>query len=202
MNKNFRKFMIAGIVLVALIFVLPFIWPVNAEWYFSNLNWLIPLVIILFIVPIVPFILSNWDIHFSFQSRDGNLIVTMSNTGTTPFGFNRIQFASAKKYRIFGKRKFHPESGIYDVNVEFHGNETPSSILHEHIGCTLRKGLPITLTIRNNKAPENISNFKKKGGGTDKVYLSLYYEGTNQRVYSQPIPPKIITEIIQNYKQD
>ena len=192
--------MVAGIVLVALIFVLPFIWPVNAEWYFRNLSWMVPLAIIVFIAPLVPLILSNWDIHFSFQSQGDNLVAIMSNNGTTPYNFNQIQFASGKKYRIFGKREFYPQKGISDEEVEYHGADTPSHILHPHIGCTLRKGLPITLTIRKGKAPENLHNFKEDKKGTKKVYLSLYYEGTNQRIYSQPIPPEIVTEIIRNYR--
>lgn len=196
MNRNFKKFMMTGIVLVVFIFVLPYIWPVNPEWYFSNLNWMIPLVIIVLIVPIVPFILNNWDIHFSFQHRDHNLIAIISNYGTSPYNFNRIQFSSDKKYRILGKREFYPKSGLSDENVVFHGADTPSQTLHQHIGCTLQKGLPITLVVRGRQVPENLRHFEENS----KVYLSLYYEGTKQRVYSQRIPPEIVMKIIQNSK--
>ena len=196
MNRNFRKFTIAGIVLVVFIFVLPYIWPVNPEWYFSNLNWMIPLVIIVLIAPTVPFILSSWDIHFSFQHRDGNLIAIISNYGTNPYNFNRVQFSSDKKYRILGKREFYPQKGISGKEVEFHGADTHSQILDYYPGCTLRKGLPITLQIRSHQAPENLRHFQEKS----KVYLSLYYEGTKQRVYSQRIPPGIVMKLIQNSK--
>lgn len=195
LNRNTRQFIIAGIVIIVVIFVTPFIWPVDRDWYFRNLSWMVPLAVVVLIAPIVPFMLSNWDIHFSFQSSEDNLIANILNHGNTTFGFNRIQFASGKKYRIFGKRKFYPESGIYDSNVEFHGSDTPSSVLHGHIGCTLRKGLPITLTIRNHQAAENLRDFDVK-----KVHLSLYYEGTKQRVCSQPIPPEMVTRIIKNYQ--
>ncbi len=196
MNRNFRKFMIAGIVLIALIFVLPYIWPVNPQWYFSNLNWMIPLVIIIFIAPIVPFILSSWDIHFSFRDIGTDLIVIISNYGNIPFNFNRIQFASAKKYGLVGKREFHPYYGIYDNDVEILQAETTFWKLDEHMGCTLKKGLPITLVVRGPQVPENLRHFQKNC----EVYLSLYYEGTKQRVYSQCIPPEIVMKIIQNSK--
>ncbi|MBA7691745.1 hypothetical protein ES703_100298 [subsurface metagenome] len=195
-NRHSKKFLIAGTALVAFIFTLPYFWPVNAEWYFRNLNWLIPLAIIIFIAPIVPFILSSWDIHFSFQHRDGNLIAIISNYGTNPYNFNRVQFSSDKKYRILSKREFYPKSGLSDENVVFHGAETPSQTLHQHIGCTLKKGLPITLVVRGRQVPENLRHFQKNS----KVYLSLYYEGTKQRVYSQRIPPEIVMKIIQNSK--
>ena len=197
MNKNLRYFMIAGVALVVLIFVLPYIWPVNPEWYFSNLNWMIPLVIIVLIAPIVPFILSNWDIHFDFQEiSDGNLVVIVSNHGTTPFAFNRIQFSSGRKYRILGKRELYPESGLYGGNVLLHGTDTPTQRLHQDMGFTLKKGSPITLVVGGQQCPEYLRHFKENS----KIYLSLYYEGTKQRVYSQRIPPEIVMKIIQNSK--
>ena len=192
LNRNFRKFMIAGILLIVFIFVLPFIWPVDTDWYFRNLSWMIPLVIVVFIAPIVPFILNRWDVHFSFQSRGDNLIIIISDYGANPYNFNRIQFASGKKYWIFRKRESYPQEGISDEDVEYHGADTPSHILHQHIGCTLRKGLPITLTIRSHKTPESLRNFKEN----EKVYLSLYYEGSNQRIYSKRIPPEVINTIL------
>ena len=192
MNRNFRKFIIVGTALIAVIFIVPYIFPVNAEWYFSNLNWLIPLTVVIFIVPIVPFILSSWDIHFSFQSTGDNLIAIVSNYGANPYNFNRLQFASGRKYFIWGKREFYPQEGISDEDVEYHGADTPSHILHQHIGCTLRKGLPITLTIRNHKARESLRNFRED----EKVYLSVYYEGSNQRIHSKRIPPEVINNIL------
>ena len=199
MNKNSRHFMIAGILLVTFIFVLPYIWPVDPQWYFSNLNWMIPLVIIVLIAPIVPFILSNWDIHFDFQEiSDGNLVVIVSNHGTTPFAFNRIQFSSGRKYRILGKREFYPQSGLFGADVSFYGVDTLTQGLHQDTVCTLKKGVPVTLTIQGHKATENLCYFK----GNSKIYLSLYYEGTKQRVYSQRIPPEIVMKLMQSSNQD
>lgn len=199
MNRNFGKFIIAGFILVVLIFVLPFIWPVNAEWYFSNLNWLIPLVVILFIAPLVPFILSNWDIHFYFQEiSDGNLVVIVSNHGTTPFAFNRVQFSSGKKYRICGKRELYPESGLPDQNVSFYGVDTLTQGLHKDTVCTLKKGVPVTLVVGIHQCLEYLRHFKENS----KIYLSLYYEGTKQRVYSQRIRPEIVMKMIQSSNQD
>ena len=199
MNKNFRYFMIAGIVLVVFIFVLPYIWPVNADWYFRNLSWMIPLVIIVFIAPIVPYILSNWDIHFYFKEiSDGNLVVIVSNLGTTPFAFNRAQFSSGKRYRIFGKREFYPQSGLFGNTLLFYGTDTLTGGLHQDIVCTLKKGVPTILIIGGHQGPEYLRHFKENS----KIYLSLYYEGTKQRVYSQRIPPEIVRNMIQSSNQD
>jgi len=199
MNKNFRYFMIAGIVLVVFIFVLPYIWPVNADWYFRNLSWMIPLVIIVFIAPIVPFILSNWDIHFDFQEiSDGNLVVIVSNLGNSPFAFNRLQFSSGRKYRILGKRELYPESGLYGGNVILFGTDTPTDHLQQVTGFTLEKGLPIALVIGGHQGPEYLRHFKENS----KIYLSLYYKGTKQRVYSQRIPHEIVRNMIQSSNQD
>ena len=87
------------------------------------------------------------------------------------------------------------ESGIYDASVELHSNETPSQVLHPHIGYTLRRGLPITLTIRKHKAPENLRNFKENQRGTKKVSLPPYYEGTkeptNESIRNQYCPQSL-----------
>ena len=201
MNRNSRLFFLSGLGLVTLIFVITIlfsrVWPTNEVWYMQNISWLIPLIIVLFWEPVVPLLLSNWDIHFYFQEiSDGNLVVIVSNLGTTPFAFNRLQFSSGKKYRILCKREFYPQSGLSDENIVFHGADTLSQTLGQHIGCTLKKGLPITLVIRGHQVPENLRHFKENS----KVYLSLYYEGTKQRVYSQRIPSEIVIKIIQNSK--
>jgi hypothetical protein len=199
MNKNAREFMITGTILVIFVLVLPFIWPVDKEWYFRNLSWMIPLTVVVFIAPIVPFILSNWDIHFDFQEiSDGNLVVIVSNHGTTPFAFNRLQYSSGKKYRILGKREFYPQSGLYGADVSFVGTDTDTQRLHQDRGCTLKKGLPITLVVGRHQAPEYLRHLKENS----KIYLSLYYEGTKQRVYSQRIPPEIVVNLIQSSNQD
>jgi len=199
MNRNFRKFMIAGIAIIVFIFVLPYIWPVNPEWYFSNLNWMIPLVIVVLVAPVVPFILNNSDIHFFFQkASDGNVDVTVVNYGTTPFVFNRAQFSSGKKYRILGKREFHPRPGLFGGSVSFYTVDIPTSPLHQYRGCILEKGLPMKLVVGGHQGPEYLRHFKENS----KIYLSLYYEETRQRVYSQRIPPDIVKNIIEDSKLD
>lgn len=200
MNKNARQFMITGIILVAFVFVLPFIWPVDKDWYFRNLSWMIPLAIGVFIAPIVSFILSNWDIHFDFQEisvSGSNLVVIVSNLGNSPFAFNRLQFSSGKKYGIVGKRELYPESDQDSVKVSLSGAETPYESLNKVTGFTLKKGLPIALTIGRHQYSEHLRHFK----GNSKIYLSLYYEGTKQRVYSQRIPPEIVINMTQSSNQ-
>ncbi len=197
MNRNFRKFIIVGAALIAAIFIIPYIFPVNAEWYFSNLNWLIPLTVVIFVVPVVPFILNNSDIHFFFhKDSGGNVIVTVVNYGTTPFVFNRVQFSSGKKCRILGKREFYPQSGLSSGDVSFYTNDTSKSNLDIYGGCILEKGLSIRLIVGRNKCVECLRNFEKNS----KIYLCLYHEETKQRVYSQRIPPEIVRKIIQNSK--
>lgn len=89
-----------------------------------------------------------------------------------------------------------PPQGIFGDKVEYHGAQTPSSVLHAHIGCTLTKGLPITLTIRDHTAPQCLRGLNAKH-----VYLCLYYQGTNQRVYSQRIPPETVQQLINEYNR-
>ena len=201
MNRNSRLFFLSGLGLVTLIFVITIlfsmVWPAKEVWYMQNMSWLIPLIIVLFWAPVVPLILSNWDIHFYFRSISNDLIVIIANYGNTPFNFNRIEFASAKRYGLVGKKEFYPDYGLCQEDVNIPSNDTSFQELHEHRGYTLRRGLPITLTIRNCKAPENLCKYKKN----TRVYLSLYYEGTKQRVYSQRIPQEIVTEIIQHYER-
>ena len=193
-NRNFRKAIIAGILLIAVILTLPSFWPVDAAWYYQNLNWLIPLVIIVFIAPMVPFFLSDWDIRFDFEVAGKELVVTLTNAGTTPFNFNRVQFASGRKYWGFGKRQFYPQRGIFDKDVELHGADTPSRKLHEHIGCTLTKGMPITVTLRGPQIAEYLRHFEKS---KEKVYMCLQYHKTDQRARSQRIPVKFVKMIIE-----
>jgi len=193
-NRNFRKAIVAGILLIVVIFTLPVFWPVDAVWYYQNLNWLIPLIIIVFIAPMVPFFLSDWDIHFDFEVHDKGFVVTLTNAGTTSFNFSRVQFVSGKKYWVFGKRQFYPQKGIFDKDVEFHGADTPSQLLHEHIGCTLTKGMPITVTLRGPKIAEYLRHFEKSKG---KVYMCLHYHETDQRACSQRIPVEFVKRIIE-----
>ena len=199
MNRNFRKFIIVGTALIAAIFIVPYIFPVNPEWYFSNLNWMIPLVIVVLVAPVVPFILNNSDIHFFFQkASDGNVDVTVVNYGTTPFVFNRVQFSSGKKYGILGKREFYPQPGLFSGSVSFYTVDIPTSPLHQYRGCILGKGLPMKLVVGGHKCPEYLRNFKVNS----RIYLSLYYEETKQRVYSQRIPLDIVKNIIEDSKLD
>ena len=186
MNRNISILIAMGITMVVSLFTIPFLGsPMDTGVYWDMLRWLIPLILIICIGSTIPFILSNWDIHFGdFELASGNqLRTTITNRGTTPFNFNRIQFASTKKYWIFGKREFPPQEGIYAAAVECHGGETLSQLLHEHIGLTIRKGMPITLTIRdagNKKVKEYLKHFEKG----KKIHLCLYYYGTNERIFS------------------
>ena len=194
-NRNVRLFIGIGFGLVVVIFLLVVglsrLFPENTDWYLRNLSWLIPLAIAVFIAPIVPLILSNWDIHFGFEYKDSNLITTISNYGTTPFGFNRIRFASGRKYRIFGKREFLSQEGILTEAVKIYNADTSTVKVEGYRGCTLRKGLPVTLQILNHQVPKCLRNFKDNS----RVYLSLYWKGNKQRVYSQRIQPEIIKSI-------
>ena len=195
MNRNSRLFFLSGLGLVTLIFVITIlfsmVWPAKEIWYMQNMSWLIPLIIVLFWAPVVPLILSNWDIHFGFEYKDSNLITTISNYGTTPFGFNRIRFASGRKYRIFGKREFLSQEGILTEAVKIYNADTSTVKVEGYRGCTLRKGLPVTLQILNHQVPKCLRNFKDNS----RVYLSLYWKGNKQRVYSQRIQPEIIKSI-------
>ena len=52
--------------------------------------------------------------------------------------------------------------------------------------------------VGGHKCPEYLRHFKENS----KIYLSLYYEETKQRVYSQRIPPDIVKNIIEDSKLD
>jgi hypothetical protein len=197
-NKNFRHVFIACIVILIVVFIVPVISPVDAQWYYQNLNWLIPLVIVLFIVPMVPFFLSGWDIHFHFEVYSKKLSVSLTNAGATPFSFSRVQFASRRKYWVFGKRELYPEQGMYGGGVFFKGADEFYQQLTDH-GCILKKGMPMILTVLDPKAPEYLATLER---GWGKVYMCLYYQETEQRVYSQPIPLEHIRSIIEPSSQD
>ena len=153
MNRNILTLIAIGITIIVALFLIPFFPfgpPMDPGLYWDMLRWLVPLILIICIGSTIPFILSSWDIHFNFESASENrLTIIITNKGTTPFSFNRIQFVSRKKFFSFGKMQSYPQEGIYDGAVEYHGGETPSQLLHEHIGLTIRKGMPITLTIRD-----------------------------------------------------
>jgi len=172
-NKNFRNVFIAGIVILIVIFMLPAVWPVDAEWYYHNLNWMIPLTIIVFVAPMVPFFLSDWDIHFYFRPEGKTLRVTLTNVGTVPFNFNRVQFVSGKKYWICGSREFYPKMGMSDEDVVFHGADTFSQTLHQHVGCTLKKGMPITVILRGPKIAECLRHFEETKKKHTCVFITM-----------------------------
>lgn len=193
-NRNFRKVFTAGIVILAVIFALPIFWPVDAGWYYRNLNWLIPLVIIMFIVPMVPFFLSDWDIHFGFEVDNKQLVFTLRNTGTTPFNFNRVQFTSGKRYWCLSKERLYPPQGMFGSDVQLHGADTPQRSLNRHTGCTLAKGMPITVILIGSEIPEYLRYFEKS---KYKVYIYLYYSETKQRACSQRILVELVKKIIE-----
>ena len=206
MNRNVKKYLIIGIVIIALFLLAIYVPHVVLHFELTrvlpSLPWLLPsivAIIAVFIAPIVTIALSNWDIHFYFQElSDGNLVVIVSNLGTTPFAFNRLQFNSGKRYRILGKREFYPQSGLFGNKLLFHGTDTLTQGLHQDTICTLKKGVPTILIIGGHQGPEYLRHFKVNS----KIYLSLYYEGTQHRVYSQRIPSEIVMNMIQSSNQD
>ena len=187
MTRRFRRirvFLAVGFVLIAFMFVLPVFLPAKqVDWYSSNLHWLIPLVIVIFVAPTVPLLLAVWELHFTFQTDDprGGIVFTVENLGTVPFSFNRIQLSSVDWLR---RRRCTPADGFFGDVVELHGAGTASQILHEHVGCTVEKGSPITVHLRNPNLPRETLAIGSKGN----VRLRLYYSGTGHEAYSQKLP--------------
>jgi len=189
MNRNVKSFISAGLFVIAFIFVFP-LFQTPGEYY-RTITFLLPIAIVVFIAPTGAFFLNRWDIHFNFEDEN-RIRPIIANLGIAPFNFNKVQFASDKKFKIFGKTDYYPIEGIFDNDVECHGAETGSRVLHEHTGCSIRQGLPISVWVRSDKLKEYLQHFKNK----KRIYMCLYYGGTKQRVYSQPIPVKIINKIV------
>ncbi|MBL7165794.1 MAG: hypothetical protein ISS55_04840 [Dehalococcoidales bacterium] len=144
MNGNVGVFLIAALVILAIVFTLPLVWIEDSDDYRSTINLLVPIVIAVFVVPIPAFILSGKDIHFAFEpTQDRHVIVaTVWNAGNASFNFNRVQLARATWMRVVGKRGRQPSEGMFNNDVEVHGADMPSRVLHGHMGVTLRKDMP------------------------------------------------------------
>jgi len=188
MNRYVRLFLFGGIFSIVFIFVFPLFFRAGREDYYRTVTFLIPIAIALFILPTASYTLKKWDIRFNFIKHDDRFRIAISNLGDTPFNFNRVAFASSPKYFLLGKRDYYPTNGMFDNDIELHGAETPSRVLHEHIGYTVKLGMPITIWIR----PKGISDYLKHFKNRKKIRLCIYFEGTNQIEYSKPIPVEII----------
>jgi hypothetical protein len=67
-----------------------------------------------------------------------------------------------------------------------------SKVLHEHTGCAIRPGLPVSVWVRGEKLKEYLEHFEDKKN----IRICLFYEGTTERVYSDPIPIKLVEKIL------
>jgi len=195
-NRNVRNFLLGGIIVLLFIFLFPLFLSPTSDDYFRTISLLVPIAIVLFIAPTASYTLNKWDIHFDFSRYNDAIRPTIANLGIIPFNFNRITFASSKKYRFFGKREYYPTDGIFDNEVEYHGADTPSRVLHEHTGCTVRQGMPVTVWGRSPRLAEYLGHFSNK----NRIHLCLYYCGTNQIVCSPPMPLTLINNIIRHHQ--
>ena len=137
MNRNVKNYLISGIVVIIFIFLFPAFLSTTTDKYLQTISLLIPIAIVLFIAPTASYNLNKWDIHFDFTQYGDKIRPTIANLGITPFNFNRLTFASGKKYRFFGSRDHYPSEGIFDNDVECHGSDMPSRVLHEHTDVLL-----------------------------------------------------------------
>ena len=190
MNRNVRSFILAGIFLIVFIFIFPLY--LAPEEYGRTITFLLPIAIVVFIAPTASFFLNRWDIHFNFTDNNARISPIVSNLGIAPFNFNKVQFASGKKFKFFGKREHYPVKGIFDTEVECHGAEMGSKVLHEHTGCIIRHGLPVSVWVRGEKLKEYLEHFQDRKN----IRICLFYEGTTERVYSAPIPIKLVEKIL------
>jgi len=159
MNRNVKSFISAGLFVIVFILVFPLYLP--PQEYTRTITFLLPIAIVVFITPTASFFLNRWDIHFNFVDEN-RIRPIVANLGIAPFNFNKVQFASDKKFRIFGKREHYLMEGIFDNNIECHGAETGSRVLHEHVGCTIRQGLPISIWVRGERLKEYLEHFKDR----------------------------------------
>ena len=197
-NRYVRSYLIAGIIVLLFIFVAPLFFysgpeEDRIETYYRTVTFLIPIAIAVFILPTATYKLKEWDIHFNFitDKDTSKLQITVSNFGETPFNFNRIAFVSYRRFFFFGKRIPWPSRGIFDKDVELHGAETQTQMLHEHIGYTVRLGMPIVIWIR----PGKLSDYLKR---YCRPKIMIYFEGTDQCAYSKRIPKSLLNKFISN----
>jgi hypothetical protein len=160
----------------------------TAEEHYRNITFLIPLVVALFFIPISTLTIKNWDIHINFIEDENRLRLAISNFGETSFNFNKIAIVSYKKFFFFGKPAPCPADGIFNTAVELHGADTPSQILHEHKGCTVKLGMPIQVWISPQKLKEYLTHYKKPR-------IMIYFEGTDQYACSKFIPKKLLKQL-------
>jgi len=186
-NRNVGRYLIGGVIVLIFIFLIPLALDTTPERYFENVTFLIPIAVALFFIPISSYKLKEWDIHLDFitdQSTD-RFQLTVSNFGETPFNFNRISFVSYKKYFLFGERIPWPSKGIFGDEIELHGADTHSRILHEHMGYTVKLGMPIVIWIRPGELSDFINHYKKPK-------IKIYFEGTDQSACSKRIPKELV----------
>ncbi len=191
MNKWIKYYLFAALAVLALIFLLPLRLQHSAEDYWRTITILLPITVAVFIVPIASFTVNKWDIRFDFNECDNGIRLTISNLGIAPFNFNRISFASSRRFRFFSKKDHHPIDGMFGNDIECHGADMPSRVLHEHTGITIHKGMPISVWLRSDKIPDYLRHFNDQG----RIHICLFYQGTNQKTYSQPIPVSSINPI-------
>ena len=195
MNRNITSFLIAGGIVIVFIFAFPLlvptVSPLSVADYFPTISLLLPIAVVLFLAPTALYTLNRCDIHFDFGCHKDAIKPTIVNLGITPFNFNRITFASRKKYLLWGRRAQYPIDGLFGDDVEYHGADTARRGLNEYAGCTVRQGMPVTVWIRGSQVAECLANFSNK----NKIHLCLYYYGTKQAVYSQPIPRTLIDNL-------
>lgn len=187
-----KCYLCAFVVTVGLIFLLPYYLRHSPEDYWRTVTILLPIAVAVFLVPVASFLINRWDIHFEFHNSDGGIRFTVFNLGAAPFNFNRVSFASDKRPPFLGKREHQPIDGMFDEEVECHGADMSSRILHGHVGVTVRQGMPVSVWLRGNRVYDYLRYFRNRS----KVYICLYYQGTSQRVYSQPIPEPLIERLL------
>ena len=188
MNKWIKYYLFVALAVLVLIFLLPLCLQHTADDYWRTISILLPITVAVFVVPIASFAINKWDIRFDFNKSNDGIRFTISNLGTTPFNFNRISFASSRRIWFFGKRDHHPINGMFDNDVELHGADMSSRVLHEHTGITIRQGMPISIWLRSDKIPDYLRHFSNQG----RIHICLYYHGTNQKIYSHSIPASSI----------
>lgn len=193
MNRAVKYYFAIGVFLLLLVSVVSLVSIMNTDdtdSIFRTFAILIPIIFAVFFLPMSVYTLKRWDIHFNFMDDKQAFRVTLSNYGDTPFNFNRVSFVSCKRFILFGRRDSWPVEGLFN-SIEIHGADSPSVVLHDHTGRTIKMGFPVVMHIRPRNLGEILSHFKGK-----KIHLRIYFEGAGQAQCSQHIPRNLIKSFV------
>lgn len=154
--------------------------------------WLIPVILIMFLQPVILDYTRRPDINFRFTKRsDGNILIIITNRGATAFSFNRLQFYVRRFYR----RRSGVASPADGKLRKWWFRKAGDTVDHEvnvEAGCTVERGIPLTIWTMRSDICEWLNGIKERVPGKA-IFCRIYFDGTEVEAKSkQAVPGDII----------